>query len=207
LNSSFKKTIILKIDPDKPDMKVIRQAARIIESGGFVAFPTETVYGIGVNILDDKAVKSLYKIKNRPAGKPFTVHISDIRQISEAWDCAIGKNARALIDKFWPGALTIILKSGKGDTIGFRMPDNRIAHLLISETKVPIGAPSANISGNTPPVSAEDVISQLSGKIDMILDGGRAGLGMESTIVDMTLPRPKVIRQGAISIEKINELL
>ena len=200
---SLKKTILLKIDPDRPDKKIISQAACALRSGGLVAFPTETVYGLGANLLNKKAVAKLYEVKDRPENKPFTVHIENISAIKSA-GCRITKEAKILIDKYWPGPLTIILAREDGLKTGFRMPANKIALELIKEAGVPVVAPSANISGQTPPTTPDDVIGQLDGKIDILLDAGPTDVGIESTVVDMTVIPPSVLREGAI---KKGELL
>ena len=173
--------------------------------GGLIAFPTETVYGIAANALDDKAVGRLYEVKARPAGKPFTVHISGIGAIA-GMGCEVTADTKKLMDKFWPGPLTLILKSGKNKKIGFRMPANAVAMDLILEAGVPIVAPSANLSGNSPATNAAGVLKDLDGKIDAVLDGGETRVGIESTVIDMTEAPPKVLREGAIGKEVIRVL-
>lgn len=197
---------ILKVDPENPDNDVILQAADIVRSGGLVAFPTETVYGIAADFQNKKAIEALYRVKERPPDKPFTVHISSISMI-EAMGCEITAAVKKLIDKFWPGPLTIIIKSKDGRKIGFRMPANRVALELIAATGVPVAAPSANISGNKAPACAGDVLKELEGRVDALLDGGPAALGIESTVVDITVSPPKVLREGAVSRESLMEVL
>lgn len=194
----------VKINPQRPDKKIIARAAALIKKGGLVAFPTETVYGIAANFLDEAAVKRLYEIKGRPAGKPFTVHISDLKMI-KAMGCEITARAKRLIDKFWPGPLTIILKCAGNGSMGFRMPSNAIALALIRSSNCPIAAPSANINGKIPPVSAEGIERILGEKLDMILDGGRTDVGIESTVLDLSAAHPKILREGAITAEKIKK--
>jgi len=191
------KTETLKIDPDSPDEKVIQFAAALLRRGGLVAFPTETVYGIGGNFLDKKAMKKLCLAKKRPKDKPFTIHISTVDSIY-GMRCEISPLAERLIKDFWPGPLTLILRSKKGK-VGFRMPENTIAKMLISESGVPIAAPSANVSGGKAPVTAGEVIEKLDGKIDLVLDGGKTKFERESTIVDTTTSPYKIVRKGAIS--------
>ena len=193
----MKKTIIFKVNPKSPDKGVICQCAGIIRSGGLVAFPTETVYGLGASLENKAAVKELYKVKNRPKSKPFTVHISGLSAIKRS-GCAVTKKTRALIDKFWPGPLTIILKSKSGKKMGFRMPANRVALELIKSSGVRILAPSANLSGSCPPQCAKEVLKSLDGRIDALIDAGRAAIGVESTVVDLTVEPIKVLRRGAI---------
>lgn len=198
------KTLVLKVAPENPDKKNILLAAKVLRCGGLVVFPTETVYGLGANLFDAQAVERLYRIKKRPRNKPFTVHISDLEMIKRI-GCTITKEAKALIDKFWPGPLTIILKSNDGKKIGFRMPDNKIALELIGHARVPIIAPSANLSGKAPPKSPQEVLKYFDGKVDILLDGGRTRLGVESTVIDLTVKSPKILREGAIRYEVLFE--
>jgi L-threonylcarbamoyladenylate synthase len=200
------KTYVVKIDPKRPEKDKIASAAEAVRSGSLVAFPTETVYGIAANFLDEKAIARLYSIKGRPAHKPFTVHIADIKAI-EPLGCRISKQTLRLAEKFWPGPLTMVLPLGKDRSLGFRIPANRIALELIKNCGVPVVAPSANLSGNTPPVNAGQVLEELDGKIDMLLDGGATDVGVESTVIDMTVTPPKILRQGAIGREAINGTL
>ncbi|MFH0764755.1 MAG: L-threonylcarbamoyladenylate synthase [Candidatus Omnitrophota bacterium] len=206
MKSSLKKTLVFKIGPgglDGPGKRAISKAAEVIKKGGLVAFPTETVYGLGANAEDDLAVARLYKVKKRPRTKPFAAQISDISAIKGVWGCELTEEASALAGKFWPGALTIILKSGKGEKIGFRMPKHKIALSLIREAGVPVYVPSANLSGTRPPVTAEDVLKELDGKIDIVIDGGPADVGVESTVVDLTVRPAKILREGAIKKDEI----
>jgi len=197
---------IIKIDPVNPDREKIAIAARIIREGGLVIFPTETVYGLAANLLDEKAMERLCRVKARPKGKPFTVHISDLKMIRDM-GCEITGKTEKLIAEFWPGPLTIILKSHKGRKTGFRMPANKIALELIRASGVPIVAPSANLSGKQAPATADEAIADLAGKIDMVIDGGNTGIGIESTIVDMTVTPPKILREGAIKSEIVLKLI
>ena len=191
------KTEVLKVNPARADKKSISRAARILRGGGLVAFPTETVYGLGANLLNKRAIDRLYRVKNRPKAKPFTVHISDLKMV-ERLGCHMSKKAEALVGRFWPGPLTIILKSKGGRKIGFRMPDNKVALELIKRSGCPVAAPSANLSGRKPPKSAEEVLRDLDGRIDLLLDAGRTRVGIESTVMDLTSRPPKVLREGAI---------
>ncbi|MCQ9207215.1 MAG: L-threonylcarbamoyladenylate synthase [Omnitrophica bacterium] len=207
LNSTKTKT--LKIDPASPDGETIKFAAELLQSGALVAFPTETVYGIGANSTDDDAVKKLKIAKKRPADKPFTIHISNTEMINDM-RCEITPLARTLIKNFWPGPLTIILNQKTEDNetrkLGFRMPKNRIAMALISESGLPLAVPSANISGEKPPTNANEVLEKFDGKIDLILDGGETEVGRESTVVDTTVFPYKILRQGAIGEEEISDI-
>lgn len=196
------KTAVIKISASRPETSKIKKAAAILRKGGLVAFPTETVYGLGANALDKEALKKVYEIKKRPKNKPLTVHISGIGQLKKIVG-AVPPEAVKLIDRYWPGPLTIILKDARGKKIGFRMPDNKIAFRLIEEAGVPVVAPSANISGNKPPASAKEVLRDLDGKIDIVIDGGKTKIGIESTVVDMTGKTPKVLREGAIKVRSL----
>jgi len=193
----LKRTAVFKVDPKRPDAAAIERAARAIKDGLLVAFPTETVYGLAANLLNKKAVDRLYEVKKRFRGKPFTVHIADLKTIREM-GCAIPKKARAAMDKFWPGPLTIILQSKDGRKIGFRMPANKVALDLIRASEVPVVAPSANISGKTPPTNAGSVLKDLDGTIDILIDSGPTEVGIESTVVDLTVTPPVILREGAI---------
>lgn len=200
------KTVLVKINSARPEMPKINEAASILRNGGLVAFPTETVYGLGANLLDKEAVGKVYGIKKRPKNKPLTVHIADIKTVKKM----VGKiplSAKRLAERFWPGPLTLVLKDSRGRKTGFRMPDNRIAFLLIRKAGVPVVAPSANISGNRPPKSVKEVLRDLDGRIDMALDGGKTRIGVESTVVDISGKNFRILREGAISRAQIQEVL
>jgi len=200
----FKKIKLHKVDPDSPATSVIEEAARAIREGGIVAFPTETVYGLAANLLNNEAIERLYRVKRRPANKPFTIHVASVEMVKDIVS-DISDSAGRLIDKFWPGPLTIILDSKDGEKTGFRMPANKIALSLIEKSGVPVVAPSANISGNKPPTCADEVLMDLDDGIDMILDGGPTEFGVESTVVDVTLSPYKVLREGAIKDGQLRE--
>jgi L-threonylcarbamoyladenylate synthase len=178
----------------------------MLRSGGLVGFPTETVYGLGANLLEEKAIARLYKVKKRPKGKPFTVHIENVSLIRKL-RCDITPEAKALIERYWPGPLTVILRCKDGSKVGFRMPDNKVALKLIKESRVPIVAPSANISGRVPPTKASDVLKQLGGRIDILLDAGPTDVGVESTVIDMTINPPKVLREGAVMEKELSKII
>lgn len=190
-------TVIFKVDPKRPDEAVIARAAKAIRDGLLVAFPTETVYGLAANLLNPKALDRLYAVKKRFRGKPFTVLIADVKTI-RGMGCAISRKAKALIGKFWPGPLTIILKSRSGRKIGFRMPANKVALDLIRASVVPVAAPSANISGKAAPADAGAVLKDLDGMIDILVDSGPTEVGVESTVADLTVNPPHILREGAI---------
>ena len=196
----------VKIDPKKPDKRAIAFAAAALKNSGLVAFPTETVYGIAVNLDDRKALKRLYKLKGRPAGRKLTVHIADKKTIRKM-GCALTSRARKLADKFWPGPLTIILRSAGGDTAGFRMPANAVALALIRECDFPVGAPSANPSGKKSPHSAGQIDTRLKERLDVIMDAGESEIGIESTIVDFSVSPPRILREGAIKSKAIYRVI
>lgn len=198
---SLKKTKVLKVNK-----KNILYGARVLRAGGLVAFPTETVYGLGANLLDVKAVARLYKVKKRPRSKPFAILIADEKGIKNA-GCALTSKAKVLIDEFWPGPLTIILNSKTGGKIGFRMPDNKVALEVVKRSGVPVACPSANISGHPAPKDARGVFKYLDGKIDILLDGGKTKIGVESTVLDLTVEPPQITREGAIARQAITKII
>ena len=204
--SSFKKTLVIAVDPKRPDKKAIAFAAGVIRRGGLVAFPTETVYGIAASLGSRKAISRLSRAKNRPGNKPYTVHIAGVNIIRKM-GCRITKRAKALMDRYWPGPLTIVLRSRYGGTVGFRMPANLVALRLIAGVKVPIVAPSANPGGSKPPVRASQVLKRLGGMVDIVIDAGPAEIGVESTVVDMSVEPFKVLREGAIKASMIKKVL
>ena len=195
-------TQILNIDPEAPRLDYIIKAAQVLKQGGIVAFPTETVYGLGANFFDKDAVKKLYEIKQRPHGKPFTAHIADLADL-ERFGCDVSGFAKELVERFWPGPLTLIFNTSDSGKVGFRMPDNEIARQLIRQSKTLIAAPSANISDFPPPLNASEVLKFFRDKIELVLDAGPTKLGEESTIVDLTVFPYKIMRHGAVSKEKI----
>lgn len=198
--------MVLKVDPKSPSKETIAYAAKVIKDGGIVAFPTETVYGLAANLLNTKTMDRLYEVKRRFRGKPFTVHISDTRMI-KGLNCRITKKAEALMKKFWPGPLTIILKAKDGHKMGFRMPANRVALDLIAGSGVPVVAPSANVNGKAPPKNAKSVIKEFDGKIDIVIDSGPTRVGVESTVIDLTVNPPEILREGAIRPSAISRQL
>lgn len=191
------------------------EAARILREGGLVAFPTETVYGLGANALNEEAAGKIYAAKGRPSDNPLIAHISSmdelpplIRELPEA--------GRKLAEAYWPGPLTMIFPksalvpygtTGGLDTVAVRMPSDPVANRLIRLAGVPVAAPSANTSGRPSPTRAEHVIEDMDGKIEMIIDGGEVGIGVESTIVDVSGPVPTLLRPGAVTMEMLRETL
>lgn len=179
--------------------------------GGLVAFPTETVYGLGANALDGRAVEGIFQAKGRPADNPLIVHVAGREAVGGLVKEVPGV-ARELMNAFWPGPLTIILPVGKDvpaevtaglDTVALRMPRHPVALGLIRAAGVPVAAPSANTSGRPSPTTAQHVLNDLEGRIDMVLDGGPAGVGVESTVLDLTAPAPIVLRPGGITPEEL----
>ena len=207
----MKKTLLIKIDSNEPDLSKIKVAANIIKKGGLVAFPTETVYGLGADVLNVKAILSLFKAKNRPLDNPPIIHVENLDQVKNLAK-EIPIKAKLLIEKFWPGPLTIVFQRSENipiestaglNTIAVRMPQHKIALALIKKSKCSIAAPSANISGKPSPTLAKHVFDDLNGKIDAILDGGPTCIGVESTVVNITVDPPEVLRPGGISIEDL----
>ena len=190
-------TKVVKVDPKNSEDKHLREAAEVIKNGGLVIIPTETVYGIAANGLNQKTLERLYEIKKRPKDRPFSLHIADKEKVDEL-ALGITPVAYRLMDKFWPGPLTLILNSKEKGTLGIRMPDNRIALEIIRQAGVPVVCPSANISGEKPPVNFEEAIKDLDGFVDFAVNAGPTEHKAESTIVDLTLEGVKVIREGAI---------
>lgn len=193
----------------------IAEAAEIIQQGGLVAFPTETVYGLGADALNAEAVAKIYEAKGRPSDNPMIVHIaraSDIGQLTPM----LSEDIVNLIDNFWPGPLTLVLKKKAGvpdrttgglDTVAVRMPDSEAALELIREADCPIAAPSANISGRPSPTRASDVIADMDGRIDAVIEGDDCRVGIESTVLDMTGDTPVILRPGIITAEDIEAVL
>lgn len=195
--------------------KIILNAANIIKLGGLVAFPTETVYGLGANAYDNNACNKIYTAKGRPSDNPLIVHIANIKELYNIALC-VNQKAKILIDNFWPGPLTLIFKktskipyetSGGLDTVAVRFPSHKVATDLITLSGVPIAAPSANLSGRPSPTAANHVKFDLDGKINMILDGGQASFGIESTIIDVSTENVCLLRPGSITIDMICPLI
>lgn len=207
-------TKVVKVDDNNISKAAISEAGEIIRQGGLVAFPTETVYGLGANALNEEAVKKIFLAKGRPQDNPLIVHISNIEQIYPLVK-AIPDVAKKLMEKFWPGPMTIILEktdtipdvtSAGLDSVGIRMPSNKIASELISAANVPIAAPSANISGRPSPTDVERCVEDLDGKVDYIIGGSICRVGVESTVIDCTVCPPCVLRPGGITLEMLREI-
>lgn len=209
-------TQIIKIDITAPDWEnQLDIAAQVLRSGGLVAFPTETVYGLGANALDSQAVEGIYKAKGRPADNPLIVHIADFNDI-DTLAGSIPKVVPLLMDTFWPGPLTLVMPKSERipsiitaglDTVGIRMPSHPIALALIRKAGIPIAAPSANSSGRPSPTLAKHVMEDLAGKVDIIIDGGSTRVGVESTVLDTTADPPVILRPGGVTWEQLQRLL
>lgn len=209
------KTIISSIDINNIDYEEIKIQAKLLREGKTVIFPTETVYGLGANALDENAVKKIYEAKGRPSDNPLIVHIYEKEEV---YDLAkdVSDKAKLVIEKLWPGPITIILNkkdiipyrtSGGLDTVAIRMPSNVIARAIIKEAGVPIAAPSANISGRPSPTKAKHVYEEMNGRVDGIVLGGDSNFGLESTVLDLTEETPMILRPGSITKEVLEELL
>lgn len=208
-------TIVEKIDKNQIDEQVMEKAGRILQDGGLVAFPTETVYGLGANALDEEAAKKTYAAKGRPSDNPLIVHIADVAALDKIV-LQVPEKAKAIINKFWPGPLTLVFQkseivplgtTGGLSTVAVRMPVDEIAKAVIKAGGGYISAPSANTSGRPSPTTADHVFDDLNGKIDMIVDGGSVDIGVESTILDMTVDPPMILRPGAITKEMMEEVI
>lgn len=211
-------TRYVTIDPaqaGREDCEELQEASRILHAGGLVAFPTETVYGLGGNALDADASRKIYAAKGRPSDNPLIVHIAETEQVKEI-AVHITEKAEQLMDVFWPGPLTLIFRkkelvpdstTGGLKTVAVRMPSHPVAYELISRSGIMIAAPSANSSGRPSPTCAAHVREDLDGKIDMLIDGGACKYGIESTIVDMTGEVPTILRPGYITKEMLEEVI
>jgi L-threonylcarbamoyladenylate synthase len=208
-------TPVISIDPYNPDRAILQRAAEVIRRGGLVAFPTETVYGLGANALDAHAVRRIFEAKGRPVINPVIAHVSDretLNRLVADWPHL----AETLADRFWPGPLTMVLPKGDavpnevtagGTTIAVRMPAHLVAIGLIREAGVPLAAPSANRSSQLSPTRAEHVLAGMDGRIDLILDGGPTVAGIESTVLDLTTSPPTVLRPGPITVEDLQRVI
>ena len=212
---AMRETILLKVDPIKPDLLKIRRAANMLKNGGLVAFPTETVYGLGADALNANAVKALFWAKKRPIDNPPIVHIEDRKNINKLV-AFVPSQIEILMEQFWPGPLTLVFRRSDMvpavtvaglETIAVRMPKHEVALSLIRESGCPISAPSANLSGKPSSTTANHVFDDLNGRIDAVLDGGPTQIGVESTVLDVTVDPPTVLRPGGTSLEALKEVL
>jgi len=213
--SAAVQTEVLTVDPTNPEPAPIARAAEVLRRGGLVAFPTETVYGLGANALNAEAVRRIFEAKDRPANNPVIVHVAEVeqaRQLVADWPLA----AERLAGRFWPGPLTLVLPrrdiipdmvTAGGPTVAVRMPAHPVALALIRAAGVPVAAPSANRSTQLSPTLAEHVLHGLQGRIDLVLDGGPTSGGLESTVLDLTSPSPRVLRPGLVSRTELEAIL
>lgn len=201
----------------KQDPEGIETAGRVLRDGGIAAFPTDTVYGLGAICTDARAVRKIFEAKGRPEEKPLSILISDIRQ-AERLVQEISPEARILMNRFWPGALTLIFRLNKdagippevtagGDTIGIRMPDSDCARKIIQAAGSALAAPSANLSGKRSASRAEEVIEDLDGRADVIIDGGDCPVGISSTVLDLSGQEIRILREGTINRSMLEEAL
>jgi L-threonylcarbamoyladenylate synthase len=209
------KTAVFTIDPAAANAELIAEAARVLRGGGLVAFPTETIYGLGANALDASAVARIFAAKGRPANNPLIVHVADTvaaRQVAAHWPAS----AESLAKRFWPGPLTLVLPRGEtvpdvvtasGPTVAVRVPAHPVALALLRVSGVPIAAPSANRSTELSPTRGEHVLRGLDGRIDLLLDAGPTAGGIESTVLDLTASPPRLLRPGLISPAELEAVL
>lgn len=208
------KTEILKIDRENIDTDAIKKAANFIKSGQLVAFPTETVYGLGADGINDEACRKIFKAKGRPSDNPLILHISHISMLDNLVEEITDKHRKLF--ELWPGPMTLIFKKSKsipdavtagGDTVAIRFPSDQIARALITEADTPIAAPSANISGRPSPTKARDVYQDMDGIIPLIIDGGESNIGIESTVIDLSGDEPIILRPGFYTYEFLKDIL
>jgi L-threonylcarbamoyladenylate synthase len=202
-------TAVVRVDPVAPDERVVREAADVLRRGGLVAFPTETFYGLGAAALDAAAVRRVFEVKGRPSSMPLLVLVDSAARLRHV-AIDVPERARTLMDRHWPGALTLVfraapqlpaeLTAGTG-TVGVRVPNHRVARALVSQLGLPVTAPSANPTGGDPPTTADGVLAYFRDVLDLVLDGGPTPGGAPSTVVDVTVDPPRVLRRGAITLK------
>ena len=200
------KTRVITVDPESPELEKIFYCAKIIRQGGLVIFPTETVYGIAANAQNHQAMERLREVKKRSEQKPFSILIAQRSQILEMTSCR-NPTLYKLIDKFWPGPLTVVVPAkNENKTLGIRMPDHLVALSLVQESGCVIAAPSANLEGNPPPCTCQEALKDLDGLVDAALDSGPARIGVGSSVVDFTQAVPRVIREGVITQNDVDQM-
>lgn len=208
-------TKVITIDRKNPDKELLMEAGRLLKEGALVAFPTETVYGLGGDGLQEDAAARIYAAKGRPSDNPLILHIADIQAL-EVLAVDVPELAYRMAERFWPGPLTMILKkssvvpyatTGGLDTVAIRMPSDEIAREIIKASGTYIAAPSANLSGRPSPTKAEHVIEDLSGRVEMIVDGGDSDIGLESSIIDLSGEVPMILRPGYITKEDFEQVV
>lgn len=208
-------TKVIRIDPLNIDMQKLNEAAEALRMGKIVAIPTETVYGLGANALDPQAVEQIFKAKGRPSDNPLIVHIADKEKVYELAG-AIPEKAAILMDKLWPGPLTLVLKKSPVipgiitaglDTVAIRMPEHPVARELIRLADIPVAAPSANSSGKPSTTTAQHVLDDMDGKIEIVVDAGSSRVGLESTVLDVTADPPVLLRPGGITPKQLESII
>ena len=208
-------TDVLIVDPTAPDAAAIARAAEVLRRGGLVAFPTETVYGLGAHALDRGAVRRIFDAKGRPATDPLIVHVTSVERLTPLV-AALPAAARALAARFWPGPLTLVLARSAVvpdevtaglDTVAVRVPAHPVARALLAAAAIPVAAPSANLFSRPSPTLAAHVMQDLAGRIDLVIDGGPATVGVESTVLDLSGGVPTILRPGAVTRERLLEVL
>ena len=199
---------VVRVDPVAPDERLIRKATDVLRRGGLVAFPTETFYGLGAAALDRAAVRRVFEAKGRPASMPLLVVLDVASSLSQIVD-DVPAQARALIERYWPGPLTLVFRAASSvptevtagtGTVGVRVPNHAVPRALVAQLGVPVTAPSANPTGAAPPATADAVLAGLGDAVDLVLDGGPTPGGAPSTVVDVTVDPPRVVRQGAVTL-------
>lgn len=210
------KTSCISVDINVGNIEIYSQAVDLLNEGEVVAFPTETVYGLGAVATNDEAVKKIFAAKGRPSDNPLIVHIGTFEEVSSYVE-EIPEIAKKCMEQFWPGPLTIVMKAKEGilapsvtaglSTVGIRMPDHPVALGLLQTLKKPVAAPSANKSGKPSPTKAKHVEEDLHGLIPLILDGGTTGIGLESTVLDVTVNPPAILRPGGVTKEMLEEVI
>lgn len=208
-------TKIIKIDENNIEKDKVKEITKAFSDGKLVVIPTETVYGLGANGFDEEACKNIFKAKGRPMDNPLILHIADVEQIDELVS-EIPQVAKDCMEMFWPGPLTMILKKSDKmsdvvtaglDTVAIRMPSHKIAREILKDCKLPIAAPSANLSGRPSPTAFKHVDEDLNNKVDIIVDGGTSNVGIESTVIDMTSNPPMILRPGYVTYEDLKVLI
>ena len=199
-------TEIIALDPARPDPAALARVARRLEAGAVVAFPTETVYGLGCLPEHEESVTRIYAIKDRPADRPLALYLADPRDLL-VWPARISPEAGRLIERFLPGPLTVLLEDKTGATAGFRVSSNRVLTQLIKAVGHPLVGTSANLSGGSSPTTAGEVLEAFRGRIEVVLDAGPTELGTDSTVIDCAASPPVIVREGAIAAAEIASAL
>lgn len=208
-------TDVIRVDPAAPDRAALKPAAERLRAGGLVAFPTETVYGLGAHALDVAAVRRIFEAKRRPATDPLIVHIARLESLDQLVR-DVPDAARSLAERFWPGPLTLVLPKSPAvpaevtaglDTVAVRMPSHVVARALLELADIPIAAPSANLFSRPSPTRAAHVLEDLKDRIDIVIDAGSTDVGIESTVIDLTGETPTILRPGAVTLETLRKVL